>query len=140
MGECGIAQTVTTVQITMDMSMSTLNQNMLSIQAMLASSVKKCWRQRQLLEGISRTVALKRWFLNNAFLDVENAVNNKMYKDGVMWICTECNYESQKKVHVFEHIEGKHQVHDGYFCQSCQQVFKTKGKFQRHYKNCQSQV
>ena len=70
--------------------------------------------------------------------DVENAVKSKMYKDGVMWICTECNYQSHRKVHVFEHIEGKHHVHDGYFCQSCQQVFKTKAGFQRHYKNCQS--
>ena len=89
-----------------------------------------CWKAFQELSPINLDP--------KTFLDVENAVNSKMYKEGVMWTCTECNYQSQKKAHVFEHIEGKHQVHDGYFCQSCQQVFKTKGKFQRHYKNCQS--
>ena len=130
----GIVLTVTILQITMDTSMSTLNVNMLSTLDMLARTVGKFWKPKHLLEGISRTVSLR--FLIKTFLDVEHAVNSKMYKDGVMWICSECNYQSQKKAHVFEHIEGKHHVHDGYFCQSCQQVFKTKGQFQRHYKNC----
>ena len=41
MGEPGIVLTVTTFQITQDMSMSTLNQNMLFIPDMFASTVKK---------------------------------------------------------------------------------------------------
>ena len=63
-----------------------------------------------------------------------------MFKDGALWTCNECNYQSLKKSHVFEHIEGKHQVHEGYACLVCQQVFKTKGYFQRHFKSCQTEV
>ena len=70
-------------------------------------------------------------------LEMEDAVNNLMYKDDeMMWTCRDCHYQSRMKGHVFEHIEGKHQVHDGYLCSHCQQVFKTKGYFQRHHKNC----
>ena len=138
MGGPGIVLIVTTLQITVAIYLSTLNLDMLSILDILVSTVEKFWKPRHLLEGISRTVSHKSW--SKTFLDVENAVNSKMYKDGVMWTCTECKYHSQKKAHVFEHIEGKHQVHDGYYCQTCQQVFKTKGYLQRHYKNCQSKL
>ena len=70
---------------------------------------------------------------------MEDAVNNLMFKDDeMMWTCRDCHYQSRMKGHVFEHIEGKHQVHDGYLCSQCQQVFKTKAYFQRHSKKCQA--
>ena len=59
MGEPGIVLTVTTFQITQDMSMSTLNQNMLFIPDMFASTVKKFWKQRHPPEGITRIVVPK---------------------------------------------------------------------------------
>lgn len=59
MGERGIVLNVTTFQITMDMSMSTLNQNMWFIPDMFASTVKKFWKQRHPPEGILRIVVLK---------------------------------------------------------------------------------
>ena len=76
---------------------------------------------------------------NESFcLDMENAVNSRMYKDdAMMWTCSECNYQSKTKGHVFEHIEGKHHVHDGYYCQSCDKVYKSRASFRMHTKRCQ---
>ena len=71
-------------------------------------------------------------------LDMEDAVNSKMYRDdSLMWTCAECQYQSRTKGHVFEHIEGKHNVHEGYFCQTCEKVYKSRASFRMHTKRCQ---
>ena len=59
-----------------------------------------------------------------------------MYKDGQTWCCSDCSYQSQKKSHVYEHIEAKHVEHTGYECSFCNKIFKTKGAFGRHRSQC----
>ena len=69
-------------------------------------------------------------------MDVDTLVTSKMCKDGFTWYCNECNYNSMKKSHLFEHIESKHVSHSGYSCSYCGKVLKTKAAFGRHRKQC----
>ena len=59
-----------------------------------------------------------------------------MYRQGNLWTCCECGYRSDKKGNTFEHLEMKHVVHSGYYCEICTKTFKSKGKFNRHKTQC----
>ena len=122
--------------------MSTLKESIRFMMDTSVNRVSKYLRPKDTFKDIIKIVNLSCEIEINELvfcLEMEEAVNNLMYKDDeMMWTCRDCHYQSRMKGHVFEHIEGKHQVHDGYLCSHCQQVFKTKGYFQRHHKNCQA--
>ena len=63
------------------------------------------------------------------FLDVESAIQSKMSKEGSMWYCNDCSYQSNKKSHLYDHVEARHISHPGYQCQYCDKVFKTKDTY-----------
>ena len=65
------------------------------------------------------------------FIDVVTELNKKMYKEGKLWFCTDCEYTGTKG-HVYEHVEAKHVIHGGYQCQFCNKVLKTQGSLRVH--------
>merc|ERR1712098_590928 len=68
--------------------------------------------------------------------DLESIIKDNMLKDGGIWFCMACSYQTQQKSHVYEHIEAKHVEHPGYECSFCKKVFKRKGDFGRHRSQC----
>ena len=111
-----------------------------------AAIANKCLKPKDTFRDTIKTVKLDFFSLDTMkyssalifILDMEDAVNSKMYRDdSLMWTCAECHYQSRTKGHVFEHIEGKHNVHDGYFCQSCEKVYKSRASYRMHNKRCQ---
>ena len=64
-------------------------------------------------------------------LDVDSEINQKMFKDGSLWYCNDCEYKGSKS-HVYEHVEAKHVSHGGYQCQFCSKILKTKGSLRVH--------
>ena len=93
-------------------------------------------------ESVSKPVSIENAHKKSSskilILDVDAEIKAKMTKEGRTWYCTDCDYSSNHNGHVYEHIESKHVIHDGYVCQYCQKVLKTKASAGRHYKNCQS--
>ena len=57
------------------------------------------------------------------FLDVESAIQSKMFKEGNIWYCNDCPYKSNRKSNLLEHVEARHVSHPGYLCQYCEKVF-----------------
>ena len=72
-------------------------------------------------------------------LDVESAIAERMYKDGGVWHCSDCQFQSPRKDHVTKHVEAKHIVHGGYSCPDCGTVLKTKACYSNHQKRFHSQ-
>ena len=147
---CGFVLSAITNLTRRSMSLSTLKESIMSMMDISANLVSKYLKLKPDFKGIIKIVNLSskmplswnKWLLSIELvfcLEMEAAVNNMMYKDDeMMWTCRDCHYQSRMKGHVFEHIEGKHQVYDGYLCSHCQHVFKTKGYLQRHNKKCQA--
>lgn len=67
-------------------------------------------------------------------LDVETEISEKMYKEGSIWYCNDCSYQSGQKGHVYEHVEAKHVLHGGYQCQYCDKVLKSRASLRMHLK------
>jgi len=67
---------------------------------------------------------------------IDNAIEENMYKDGLTWYCKICAYQNNHKGHLKEHVEAKHLTHDGYLCNSCQRVYKTKASLRVHSYSC----
>ena len=67
---------------------------------------------------------------------METVIKEKMFKEGQIWCCSDCSYQSKQKSHVYEHVEAKHVEHSGYACSFCNKVFKRKGDFGRHKSHC----
>ena len=67
-------------------------------------------------------------------LDVESAISEKMVKEGSIWYCNDCSYQSGQKGHVYEHVEAKHVIHGGYQCQYCDKVLKSRASVRMHLK------
>ena len=73
------------------------------------------------------------WILFLVCLDLDTVINDKMYRDGQIWFCTDCNFQSPKKSNVHEHIESKHVTHSGYYCDICSKLCPTKSSLRMHY-------
>ena len=68
-------------------------------------------------------------------LDLETAINQKMVKeDHGFWSCSDCEYRSQKRGNLYEHIEAKHVTHPGYQCSLCHVVSKTSASQRMHFR------
>ena len=128
------------------MYLSILRGNTKFMMVICAVIASKCLKPKDTFRDTIKTVKLDFFSLDTMkyssalifILDMEDAVNSKMYRDdSLMWTCAECHYQSRTKGHVFEHIEGKHNVHDGYFCQSCEKVYKSRASYRMHNKRCQ---
>ena len=65
-------------------------------------------------------------------LDIETAIAEKMYKNGGLWYCNDCDYKTPNKSHCYEHVEAKHIVHGGYTCPICGKILKTSGSYRVH--------
>ena len=65
-------------------------------------------------------------------LDVEAEIQSKMYKDGHIWICCDCSYQSSERTNLRAHIEARHISHSGYQCQFCEKIYKTKDSLRKH--------
>ena len=69
------------------------------------------------------------------FLDVENLIKSKQWKDEVGSIhCSECDYVSKYTTNVRKHIEAHHLegFNVEYICSDCQRSFKSKNSYQSH--------
>jgi len=64
--------------------------------------------------------------------DIETAIAEKMYKNGGLWYCNDCDYKTPNKSHCYEHVEAKHIVHGGYTCPICGKILKTSGSYRVH--------
>ena len=61
----------------------------------------------------------------DAEVDVKEAVNQKMIKDGGFWTCKDCSHKVAYKGNMFDHVEANHIEHGGYKCVLCDKVQKT---------------
>ena len=67
------------------------------------------------------------------FADVDQEINSKLYKNECgEWVCTDCGYTKKKKSHVYEHVDIKHSSHEGYLCNICNEVLRSKAQLGRH--------
>ena len=57
-----------------------------------------------------------------------------MWRDGGTWRCNNCEYESNRKTNMFEHVEAKHVISTGYTCQTCGTFCKTFSAYRSHIK------
>ena len=65
-------------------------------------------------------------------LDIETAIAEKMYKNGGLWYCNDCDYKTPNKSHCYEHVEAKHIVHGGYTCQICGNHYDRNEQLKEH--------
>ena len=66
-------------------------------------------------------------------IDVENEINQKMFKEDGYWKCSDCDYYSYHKGHTYDHVEAKHVQHAGYQCNACDNIMKTSLALRKHY-------
>jgi len=58
----------------------------------------------------------------------------KSTKDGQsLFCCTDCEFSSTGRLHVFEHIESKHVQSSGYFCNICNKTCATSAGLRMHF-------
>ena len=50
---------------------------------------------------------------------ISEIVLSKMIKEDRMWKCLDCEWQTQYKTRLFEHVEAKHVETDGYMCKPC---------------------
>ena len=72
-------------------------------------------------------------------LGLENAIDENMFKDGGVWYCKACSYQTERKSNMKDHVEGKHLSQNfGFLCQSCNKTYKTKASLRDHNKRCKN--
>ena len=67
-------------------------------------------------------------------LDVITEVSSLMERVDKMWSCLACQYQSNRKTNLFEHVEAKHIQSTGYNCQDCGTFCKTYSAYRSHVK------
>ena len=135
---CGLAVIVTINLEWRDMYLSILRENIKFMMVICAANVSKCSKPKHTFRGIVKSVK-PNVTVNKIKLciDFHFRLGLGLGDNSMMWTCIECHYQSKTKGHVFEHIEGKHNVHEGYFCQACEKVYKSRASFRMHNKRCQ---
>ena len=58
--------------------------------------------------------------------------NSMIWKDGLMFGCKVCNYQTPKKAHVKRHLQLKHTPSANLICEFCNNIYKNKLYFDRH--------
>ena len=133
---CGLVLIVNTHQRTIQMFMNTLRGSMLLDLATFVLSAVKFVQPEKLWDVTStETTQISSFLKFKHFILVtghEEMINSKMWKGEGQWACTDCDYTSKKKDHVYEHIEAKHVQGPGYMCQQCDKVCPTRKALRHH--------
>jgi len=62
-----------------------------------------------------------------------SAIEAKMWKNpSGLWQCTDCDHTSQQPTNMRNHIEVKHVLTNGYYCQQCSKFCRTKNALSIH--------
>ena len=89
----------------------------------------------------------------SAFVSLENcnnlvSIKEELLDDGTVtdpirgtggWMCTRCNYASQRKYNVTQHIQYKHSSKRAFNCFRCSKPFKNGRDLQRHETKCRGE-
>ena len=140
---CGIVMTVPTSPIRNPICMTTLKPGIYLILVISANFVRKYSKLKthgeitnqeftninRINSNVNKLDNFNQYF---CFLDVESAIQSKMFKEGNIWYCNDCPYKSNRKSNLLEHVEARHVSHPGYLCQYCEKVFKTKDTWRHH--------
>ena len=59
-------------------------------------------------------------------------LNSMIWKDGIMFGCKACDYQTQKKAHVKRHLTLKHTPSANLVCEVCNSVYKNRIYLNRH--------
>jgi len=59
-------------------------------------------------------------------------LNSMIWKDGIMFGCKACDYQTQKKAHVKRHLTLKHTPSANLVCEVCNSVYKNQIYLNRH--------
>ena len=128
----GIAMIVITSRQTRAIAMNMLKLSILFMRGTHVHFVGRLWKQA-IHFGIIRLNTILRSNKILCFcLDLETAIAEKMYKNGGLWYCNDCDYKTPNKSHCYEHVEAKHIVHGGYTCPICGKILKTSGSYRVH--------
>ena len=128
----GIAMIVITSQQTRAIAMNMLKPSILFMRGTHVNFVGRLWKQA-IHFGIIRLNTILRSNKILCFcLDLETAIAEKMYKNGGLWYCNDCDYKTPNKSHCYEHVEAKHIVHGGYTCPVCGKILKTSNSYRSH--------
>ena len=73
-------------------------------------------------------------------LELDELINSKMVQYGTTWTCLDCNYTSQKRCNVFDHVEARHIEHPGCQCPYCGSVKRHRIALRAHKHKCQQKI
>ena len=59
-------------------------------------------------------------------------LNSMIWRDGIMFGCKACDYQTQKKAHVKRHLTLKHTPSANLVCEFCNSVYKNRIYLNRH--------
>ena len=59
-------------------------------------------------------------------------LNAMIWRDGIMFGCKACDYQTQKKAHVKRHLTLKHTPSANLVCEFCNSVYKNRIYLNRH--------
>jgi len=63
---------------------------------------------------------------------VEGKMSKEMSEQGIVWKCTDCDYQTKGRRGLYEHIESKHVGSQGYSCQFCQKFCPSRNALRSH--------
>ena len=71
--------------------------------------------------------------VSEEFSAFNEEILSKMYKDAHgVWQCNICDWSSQRKSNLYNHVEAKHVNTKGYFCNQCHKFCSTLNALKLH--------
>ena len=120
---CGLVSFVNIPLLTRLMHSIMLRQNTSRLMVMFVMFAKNIVQQSIPSECTTQRITvrsnLNEFVLLDEFSVIKQDVQSRMVKESGVWSCTDCDYTSSNKGHLFNHIETKHVNSSGYFCSVC---------------------